>query len=250
MAKQEQIQIQQRLRSLDDVFHRTIITLERLEVYLLNEKEKLPTTAIGTERDQHDDKKNVPTHNTLMSETQLQLSALYFQTKFDDKDLFEKSVKYFLKDLLEWYGGRINLSEYNAVDAYVLPIIVSLSRQIDGVADIMEVVRKYVAVLPTMADYTDEQKASAIKNGIESIILMQENMKNRPAPEEPVSFTVHKRGNAVDGYKRVMNAMLEMYSEEMPAMVIYKTIKNFLPEVANAVPSITEETISKKFQNN
>lgn len=115
-------------------------------------------TAIKTERDQHDDEKNPPNRELLFGEVQLQCSALYFQTQFDDKELFEKTVKYFMNDLLEWYGGRGEEIEANEVENFFLPIVVSLSRQISSVADIMEVVEKYVGKIRGLEDYSDNEK--------------------------------------------------------------------------------------------
>lgn len=252
MAKLTQDQIRAKMQRLDNVFHRMVVALERLEIFTeavrLGGKAntELSTTAIRTDRDMHDDASNPPTRDSFYGEVQLQLSALYFQTQIDDKEIFNPAVKYFLADLLEWYGGRNESIPYNGIDAFVLPIIVSLSQQVKDVAEIMEVVEKYVAVIPGISSYSDEEKAEAIANGMEKLILVTEHnheQSHKSDLQEDVIFTVHKRGEQLDGYKRLINAMLHMYNEAMPAIVVFRTIHNFLPENTDAVPTITEENI-------
>ncbi len=55
---QTQEQLQMQMKGLDDVFHNVIVALERLERYLTTEN-SIEITAIGTDRDLHDDEKNV-----------------------------------------------------------------------------------------------------------------------------------------------------------------------------------------------
>lgn len=252
MANLTQDQIRARMQRLDNVFHRMVVALERLEIFTeavrLGGKAntELSTTAIRTDRDMHNDASNPPTRDSFYGEVQLQLSALFFQTQFDDKELFNSSVKYFLGDLLEWYGGRSESIPYNGIDAFVLPIIVSLSQQVKDVAEIMEVVEKYVAIIPGISSYSDDEKAEAIANAMEKLILVTEHSREQSCQsdiQEDVKFTLHKRGNRLEGYKRLINAMLQMYNEAMPAIVVYRTINNFLPEITDAVPTITEENI-------
>lgn len=254
MAKLTQDQIRVRMQRLDNVFHRMVVALERLEIFTEairlggNANPELSTTAIRTDRDMHDDASNPPTRDSFYGEVQLQLSALFFQTQFDDKELFNSSVKYFLGDLLEWYGGRSESIPYNGIDAFVLPIIVSLSQQVKDVAEIMEVVEKYVAIIPGISSYSDDEKAEAIANAMEKLILVTEHSREQSCQsdiQEDVKFTLHKRGNRLEGYKRLINAMLQMYNEAMPAIVVYRTIDSFLPEITGAVPTITEENIVK-----
>lgn len=254
MPNMTQEQLRARMRRLDDVFHRMIVSLERLEIFLeairLDGKanKELSSTAINTNRDGHDDKSNPPSRDSFYGEVQLDCSALYFQTSFDDREVFESSVKYFLNDLLEWYGGRNDAIPYNGVDAFVLPIIVSLSQQVNSVADIMDVVEKYVAKIPNMSSFPDEVKADAISDGMSKLILMMENEHHKDNEndkgDEEVIFTQHKRGEAVDGYKRLIMAMLSLYDEAMPAIVVFRTVSNYLPEVVSMVPSITELSIT------
>ena len=60
MSKQTQTNVQVRKKGLDDVFHRAIIALERLEVFLMMANSNqgqvnIAQTAIKTSRDLHDD---------------------------------------------------------------------------------------------------------------------------------------------------------------------------------------------------
>lgn len=247
-----QIPIHVRMQRLDNVFHRMVVALERLEIFTeavrLDGKANtdLTTTAIRTDRDMHDDASNPPTRDSFYGEVQLQLSALFFQTQIDNKEIFNPAVKYFLGDLLEWYGGRNDSIPYNGVDAFVLPIIRSLSQQAKDVAEVMEVVAKYVATIPGISTFSDDEKAEAIANAMEKLILITEHNREQSHQtdlHEDVKFTVHKRGDRLEGYKRLINAMLQMYDEAMPAIVVYRTINNFLPEITEAVPTITEENI-------
>ena len=106
MVNLTQDQIRAKMQRLDDVFHSMIVALERLEIYTEavrldgRANGELITTAVRTDRDLHDDESNPPSRNSFLGEIQLQLSALYFQTKIDDKETFTSAVKYFLGDLL------------------------------------------------------------------------------------------------------------------------------------------------------
>lgn len=254
MVNLTQDQIRAKMQRLDDVFHRMIVALERLEIYTEavrldgRANGELITTAVRTDRDLHDDESNPPSRNSFLGEIQLQLSALYFQTKIDDKETFTSAVKYFLGDLLEWYGGRGDSIPFNEVDAFVLPIIVSLNQQVKNVAEIMQVVEKYVAVIPGISSYSDDEKAEAIAQSMETLIKIIEHnheKSHHESSEGEVEFTIHKRGDKVDGYKRLINAMLQMYDEVMPAIVVFRTVSNYLPEVSKAVPSVSEGSIEE-----
>lgn len=251
--------VRKRMRRLDDVFHRLIISLERLEIFLegirLEGKvnKELSITAVNSTRDLHDDSTNPPSSDSFFGEVQLQCSALFFQTELKDKEEFDSFVKHFLQDLLEWYGGRNESIPYNGVDAFILPIIVSLSQQVKGVDEILEVTSKYVAKIPDMSSFTDEKKADAISNAMEKLIIMmdkhhhQEHENNNE--DEDFVFTQHRRGDAVDGYKRLIMAMLSLYDETMPAIVVYRTVSNFLPHISETVPTISESSISEYIES-
>ena len=252
MANQEQQRISVRMKGLDDVFHRTIIALERLETFLEIEKSHeeathIMQTAVKTDRDLHDDEKNPPEREGVLAEVQLQCSALYFQTQFDDKELFNKTMQYFLTDLLEWYGGRDEKISYNEVEMYALPIIVSLSRQIGSVIEIMETVKKYVVNLRRIEDYSEEEKEKAVIDGFTAFMRAEhkvhEELHEFEESGTEVTFTVHKRGEAIDGYKRLYLAMLNLYDEGTPAKLICKTVATYLPDLAEQCNDLNEENI-------
>lgn len=255
MPKQTQTNLQVRKKGLDDVFHRTIIALERLEVFLMvannNELVDMTQTAVKTSRDLHDDEKNPPTKESFMAEVQLQASALFFQTEFDDKEVFHKAVEYLLNDLLEWYGGRNVELPYDEVDKFFIPIVVSLNRQATTVVDIMQAVTGYVGEIKTIESLTQEEKEKAVMDGFKAFMLADHKTKeeNRAFEEsgEDVVFTSHKRGDAVDGYKRLFMAFLEMYDEPQPAKLLVTVVGNYLPDIAGMCPDVTQEAIDVKF---
>lgn len=258
MSKQTQTNVQVRKKGLDDVFHRTIIALERLEVFLMvahNNQEPISViqTAIKTSRDLHDDEKNPPSLESFMAEIQLQASALFFQTEFDDKEVFNKAVEYFLNDLLEWYGGRSSDIPYDEVDKFFIPIMVSLNRQATTIVDIMQAVTKYVGKIKTIEELTLEEKQKAVIDGFTAYMLAEHNTKeeNKAFEEsgEEVIFTTHKRGDAIDGYKRLFMAFMEVYDEPMPAKLIVSVVENYLPEIAKMCSDISQEAIDAKYAN-
>lgn len=257
MAKQTQTNLQVRKKGLDDVFHRTIIALERLEVFLMlakeNKKVEIVQTAVKTSRDLHDDEKNPPTKESFMAEVQLQASALFFQTEFDDKEVFNKAVEYFLKDLLEWYGGRNTDIPYDEVDKYFIPIMVSLNRQATSVVDIMQAVKQYVGEIRSIESMDLEEKRKAVMEGFKAFMLADHKTKeeNKEFEEsgEEVIFTSHRRGDSIDGYKRLYLAFMDMYDEPMPAKLLVNVVENYLPEIATACPEISQKTIDTKFEN-
>lgn len=251
---QTQTKLQVRKKGLDDVFHRTIIALERLEIFLMltngNENNTVQT-AIKTSRDLHDDEKNPPTHESFMAEIQLQASSLFFQTEFDDKEVFTKTVEYFLKDLLEWYGGRHQDIPYDEVEKFFIPIMVSLNRQATTVVDIMQAVSDYVGEIKSIESLTIEEKEKAVMEGFKAFMLADHKTKeeNKAFEEsgEEVVFTSHKRGEAIDGYKRLFLAFTEIYDTPNSAKLLVTVVNNYLPEIAQTCPDITQETIDAKF---
>lgn len=258
MAKQTQTNIQVRKKGLDDVFHRTIIALERLELFLMmakNEGEQpaVNQTAIKTSRDLHDDKKNPPSRDSFFGEVQLQASSLFFQTEFDDKEVFAKAVEYFLNDLLEWYGGRAQDIPYDEVEKFFIPIMVSLNRQATSVVDIMQAVATYVGEIKGIESLSLQEKEKAVMDGFKAFMLADHKTKEEnqafEASGEEVVFTIHKRGEAIDGYKRLYLAFMELYNDPNPAKLLVTAVTNYLPEIAQTCPDITQEAINAKFSD-
>ena len=258
MAERTTEQIQIKLKMLDDVFHRMIIALERLETFLEIHRKgesaaKFATTGMHGERDLHDDQKNPPTLESVLGEVQLQCSALFFQTKFDDETLFAQTMKYFMTDLLEWYGGRSKEIPYDEVEMYVLPIAVSLSRQISSVVDIMQVCDEYVTKLRRIEDFSDDEKERAVEEGFTAFLRAQhrtgEQLQEFVASGAEVKFSAHKRGTIEDGYKRLMDAMTNLYPTTTPAKKVRATFTTYVESLPEFTDEVLDAAIVAKGQN-
>lgn len=256
--KQEQVKIQMKLKMLDDVFHRMIIALERLEAFLEIERKgadsQLEITGIGSSRDLHDDRKNAPDRESFFSEVQLQCSALYFQTAFDDHKTFESAVKYFLQDLLQWYGGRNAEIPYNEVEAFCLPIMVSLSRHVKSVAEIMQVTSNYVGKIREMSDFSVEEKGKAVIEGFRAYTVATaryaEELQEFDISGDEYTVTSHKRGSMKDGFVRLYNAFTTLYDKTLPARLLVRMIGLYLPSLLDECPQLTEENVEEAIKIN
>ena len=253
MAKQTQVQLQVRMKMLDDVFHRTIIALERLELFLESEKsnsESLKSTALKTERDLHDDYLRPPTKSSFYGEVQLQCSSLFFQTAFDDKETFEKVVKYFLQDLFEWYGGRSETIQANDVEKFFIPIAVVVSRQIENVLEISKTVNEYVCSIETIDSFTDAEKEKAIKEGFQAWLkadhIVKNDMQSFIEKGEEVQLTVHKRGTIEDGIIRLYKSFETLYEEKAPSLLLCKLLDKHFPEINEKLVDYTEKENAKQ----
>lgn len=246
-----QIPVAIRMRNYDDVFNNVIISLERLEMFLElerknGEKPNLRQTAVMTERDIHRDNNQPVDKEQLFYELELQCSALYYQTKFDDEKLYRSTTRYFLNDLLEWYGGRNMDIPYNEVDQYALPIITVLTRQIDNFGDINKIIEKYIGIsIDTEMSLTREDVQNAFEAFIIATDKVQEQHHKLLHSEEKVELTVHQRGNAIDGYKRLFLAFVKLYNESMPSKKLIRSIADFLPEISDACKDINEDVVDK-----
>lgn len=243
-----------KMKFLDDVFHYMIIALERLETFLEfhrkgDDATKFVATGMFSPRDLHDDQENPPTIESVLREVQLQCSALFFQTQFDNDKLFKQAMKYFMTDLLEWYGGRGKEIPYDEVERFVLPIAVSLSRQVDSVDDIMQVCDDYVIKLLRIEDFSDEQKEQAIRDGfvafLKARLRVGEQLQEFASTGEEAVFSAHRRGSAVGGYTRLMDAMLRLYDTATPAKMIRSTFNAYV----EGLPDFTDEMIEKTFSS-
>lgn len=237
--KKEQIQKQQqvRLKTFDDVFHCVIIALERLEGYLSVGKEysDIPVTAVKTDRDLHDDIKNPPTEKLLYSEVELQCMTLYYQTRFDDEELYQKTVSYFLKDILMWYGGRPKAMEYDDIDKFFIPIVSALDRQVHEAKQIDQTIIKYVKDIGnTIEDLEEDAKEDAVREGFTTWLLAQDITQNRThdflASGKSVEFTVHTRGSIKEGLERLYRAFTILYEDSTPVRFLESLRKKYLQE--------------------
>ena len=250
MSEQTRLRITMRLKMLDDVFHNVIIALERLENFLEIARKgadaaQFAITGISSSRDFHNDQENPPTRESVLAEVQLQCSALFFQTKFDanEEETFKRTMNYFMTDLLEWYGGRGKEIPFDEVECCVLPILVALSRQIDTVAEIMQVFNENVAKVRSIDEFSDEEKIKAIEEGYQAwlrgVHAVGERLKEFEESGEEVKFTVHERGTIADGYNRLIQAMLHLYDTTIPV----KKVRAAFTAFVEGLPEITDEAL-------
>lgn len=252
--KKEQIGgIQTQLQSEDNNFHRTIIALERLERFLNSERERsaseLKLTAVGTDRDYHDDVKHVPTRDSYFMELALQCNTLYMTAHYDDSEVFRIAVESFMKDLLEWYAGRYLLDYYDEVDASVIPIIVAITYESNNVSEIFQ---KYVYTIPSV-ERTQEEKYIMVKEGVEAWLLgrhyAEVSANNSPIQTGNESYvTPHVRGTALDGYKRIIAALTTSFDTSAPVKMFYKMVNKYLPGITKQISDINEEAIDELYE--
>lgn len=239
------------LQMLDDVFHRTIIALERLEAILCVEKSgsasTLKRTAIGTSRDLHDDDKNQRDKESYFDEIALDCMALFKVAKIEDESVFLPTVQSFLEDLFEWYAGRDGV-EYDPVDACIIPLIVAVSRQVRTTREIDELFERYVYKTEARQQSIEESYTS-VKEGMTAWILASdETMRPVYNTHSGVAdgFTRHMRGDVLTGYKRAISFLMTM-ENALPLKTLVRTIKKHLPDLSAQLPQVTEENIDKFF---
>lgn len=252
---QERQRIQRLMRYTDDAFHRIMICLERLEAYLEVErlngfKPSLRQTAVGTDRDTHNDVMIVPTRESMFVELAGQCMTLNIQTSaLAGTDEYEDTVRYFYKDLLEWYGGRDSSIPHNEIEAAVIPILSSIDNKSDN-KNIRAVFESYVSKLPTIHDFSEEEQRSAVITSWRELVRIQEKINSdirslELIGDDSYSLTCHNRGDALKGYKRIVSALIEMLDDMVPAKVFVHTIRHYLPEIAELCPTISESSIDQ-----
>lgn len=256
MAQQTQIQLQVRMKMLDDVFHRTLIALERLELYLESEKnnaENVTTTALKTDRDKHDDYMRPPTKDSFYGEVELQCQSLFFQTSFDDKETFENVVRYFLKDLFMWYGGRNESIEPNDIEKFFIPLAVVLSRQIEKVTELSKVVQDYIYTAERIEDKSEADKEISVKAGFNAWLLgghqFEVEMQEFLSKGEEVTLTSHNRGEVNTGVIRLYKSFELLFNDKAPSMLLYKLINAYFPAIKEELADYTEDYINNFFTN-
>lgn len=252
---QERVRIQRLMRYTDDAFHRIMICLERLEAYLEVERLKgfkpsLRQTAIGTDRDLHNDSLIEPTRELMFAELMGQCMTLNIQTSaLSGTDEYGDTVRYFYRDLLEWYGGRDSSIPYNEIEAAVIPIMSSLNHNSDN-KNIRQIFESYVSKIPSIHDFSEEDQRNAVITSWRELVRIQEKVNSDMRDFENIgddnySLTCHNRGDALKGYKRIVSALIEILDDMVPAQVFVHTIRHYLPEIAELCPTISESSIVK-----
>ncbi len=249
--KKEQDVIQKTLQMEDDAFHRNIVALERLEAFLnhVNKRQvKLLQTAIGTDRDHHPDDMD-STEEMCYLELQLACKGLYMCASYPDAEVFNIAVEAFMKDLLEWYGGRSLLDYYDSVEAVVIPMMAALSHTSKEIDSLFET---YVYIASELSQATVEEKYDAMKTGVNAWLkaqhILEHEVKSQNVSMEDELITSHHRGTAIDGYKRIIAALTNLFEDSAPLKIFVKMVKQYLPQIANQLPSITEEAIDQMYE--
>lgn len=147
-------------------------------------------------------------------------------------------MKYFMNDLLEWYGGRrkdVAGKEipYDKVESCVLPILVSMSRQVDSMSEIMRFCDEYVVKLRLSDEARKRFEARPD-------FIPHPPPQYFPKPEMEPRLSVHRRGSATDGYNRLMDAMLKLFDTTAPA----KTVRDTFTTYVEGLPEFTDEMIN------
>ena len=239
--------LQEVLQDENDVFDILIIALEKLEAALLQEKDLvLNKTAMGSERDLSNVIRSL---DGSFKQVKLQCVALNNCSAYDDKEVFNMAVKMFMKNLLEWYAGRAELNFFDEVDEAVIPVLEAL---VDSDPDkILSDFGTYVYKPSNDYEDTLDEKYNKVKSGFDAWIKAQHYFGQIQSQEQPVEkkqIFSHKRGEAVDGYIRVMKALTTMNSTSAPAKLLLQMVKEYLPEIVSAVPHINEEFIDDYFE--
>lgn len=253
MEDQNQIQFPLQLKLYDDCFHRTIIALERLEAFLEIQREskiQLATTAVKSTRDNYDDSKVVPTPDSYSQQVDIHASTLLFQVKgISDEKISREAARYYLKDLLSWYGGRDESIPYNMVESFFVPISAIIYRQVTKSKDLNEITEKYVTHIITIDELGELQKQIAVTEGFKQWLIAQElyqrQLEEYQKTHVGTEYTSHKRGSELDGYKRLFFALTTLYTDSIPARILCKAVSDLLPEIASQCPSINEETVAE-----
>lgn len=244
--KKEQDVIQAMLQAEDDAFHRTLVSLERLEAHLLpNDRvyPQLKQTAAGTPRDHHDNSSPIAHESMYYLELSLDCKGLYMCAHYDNPEVFKIAVEAFMKDLLEWYGGRSLLDFYDAVDTAIIPIMAAMSYKTNQIDDLFD---KYVYDTPILTNDTTEEKYRAVNEGMLAWIEGQ-HIYEHESKEATELVTSHYRGTALDGYKRIIAALSYVCDNSAPLKMFVKMVNEYLPSVAAQLPSINEESIDQMY---
>lgn len=246
--KKEQDVIQAMLQAEDDAFHRTIVSLERLESHLLPSNQAYPQlkkTAAGSSRDYHDTSSPVADESMYYLELQLDCKGLYMCSHYDNPDVFKIAVESFMKNLLEWYGGRSLLDFYDAVDTAIIPLMAAITYKSNQIDELFE---KYVYETPILSTDSTEGKYQAVCEGIDAW-LKGEHIYEHESKEATEFVTSHLRGSALDGYKRIIAALSYVCETSAPLKMFVKMVNEYLPSVSNQLPNITEAAIDKMYDN-
>lgn len=248
--KQDIIQITEVVQDENDVFDIAIIALERLETLLLAQRGydgSLESTAMGSERDLHQKQRTL---HGAFEELLLQCHALNNCSAYDEKEIFHIAAELFMGNLMEWYAGRKNLQFFDEVDSAVIPLLFSL---IDSDPEkITEIFNDCVYDTTVKKEESLDEKHNKVKSGFDAWIKAQEYFAELQAQKVELNqkavITSHKRGEAVDGYRRIIEALTSTQSKSAPAKLVYRLVAQYLPDVVESVPHLNEEYIEGYYE--
>ena len=248
--KQERIQITEVVQDENDVFDIAIIALERLEALLLAQRgynDSLMSTAMGSERDLHQKQRSI--HATF-KELLLQCQALNNCSAYDEKEIFNIAAELFMGNLMEWYAGRKNLEFFDEVDSAVIPLLFSL---IDSDPQkITEIFNDCVYDTTVKEEESLDEKHTKVKRGFDAWIKAQEYFAELQAKKielnQKAVIISHKRGEAVDGYIRIIKALTSTQAKSAPVKLVYRLVAQYLPDLIESVPHLNEEFIERYYE--
>lgn len=257
-SKQITEQTQRVFQRMDNIYHYVLLGLERLELYLeckrLNgEKPSLSTTAMHTERDSYNYSEDSLDGVIVYQDLNAYLTSFGVATKRMQSEDFERyhndTVGFFLNDILQWYGGRDQQIPYNDVEAVIVPILLLLSHKCDN-TNVEKAFETYVAAPWKDIVYSDEELKDGVLYAFKQYLVAVEKVKAEQLSDVEYidgdySFTSHQRGSAVDGYKRLFAALIELFDDVIPAKVLAHMVKQYCPNVAGQCPDISENIVDQ-----
>ena len=251
-------QIQKSLQRMDNIYHFVLLGLERLELYLeckrLNGvKPSLVSTAIHSQRDNYDYSDGILNEVVLYQDLNMYLTSFGVATNRLQKEDFERyhndTIGFFLNDILQWYGGRNQQIPYNDVEAVIVPILLLLSHKCDN-SNIEKAFETYVASPWKDVVFSDEELKEGVFNAFKHYLVAVEKINTEQLSDVEYidgefSFTSHQRGDAVDGYKRLFEALIYLFDDVIPAKMLAHMVMQYCPNIANQCPSISESFVEQ-----
>lgn len=242
-----QIQIQKQLKLVDDVFHPLIIALERYESCLERKRtgkdSSLSQVAMHTEGDLSNySPETMSNESFLHRQLRVECITLHNQTVFEEDSIAKISNRYFLEDLLEWYGGREDSISYNEIDAFGYPIICAICQVVPTPGDIKTIIETYIKELPKI-EPTHKDIENALSRYLKAEHEVHERYNNRNAQTNDYIVRHHKRGSLKDGYERLFLSFIYLFNDDVPAKTLCRVVKDFLPELFDECASINEDMV-------
>ena len=260
MCRPRQIaeQTQRVFQRMDNIYHCVLLGLERLELYLecqrLNgAKPSLISTAMHTQRDNYNYQEDSLDGTVVYQDLNVYLTSFGVATKRMQTEDLERyhndTIGFFLKDMLQWYGGRDQQIPYNDVEAAIVPILLLLSHKCDN-SNIEQAFETYVAAPWKDVKYSDEELKEGVLTAFKQYLVVVEKIKEEQLSEVEYmdgnfSFTSHQRGSAVDGYKRLYAAMIDLFDDVVPAKLLVYMVMQYCPNVAEQCPAISGDIVEQ-----